>query len=467
MLCKVNFIFLLCANADRLVFSFLELSTNYMYYIEPGTFDPLKKLETLILGPENGFNSSVFPEINKLTNLVTLDLSGNSVHSFPNNAFVNMKNLQNLNLATNFINILRVDAFRGLKNLRRLDLRENLVNFTEYNAFHPDLENLQYLNLHANYLPDVEPETFINLKNLESLDLSWNNFYYLSDNSFEALTKLKTLNLNGNRNLATMNVDAFAGLPSLTALNVSATGLNYTDAIMNANLVNLTVLDFGRTSLSSVDRRILAQLKNLRTLILNETNIKSFAEGTFDDLKYLRSLDVSGNHFACDKDLIWFMAWMQREQNRTDADDSDGVTFRNVDWTTCWTPLELRSVPLIGVDLRTMTPQSQITWAPAPSDGGSNSNDSFAWPWTDTTSNGDTTTIVYIDVGSNRLLNKLGDQTSHAPDDSGEKVKIIIIVVVVFGILATVVIVTMVVVLMRRRRRMDEKITKENEMEQK
>lgn len=426
-----------------------------MYYFEPGSFDTLENLETLILGPNNGFNSSILEELNKLKNLKSLEVTMNSFHSLPNNAFHGLKNLYSLNLSMNFLETLHADVFKGLTNLHILDLSLNSINVTEYNAFHGDLKNLRELYLYSNYLTDIEPETFINLNNLEILDLSWNDIQYLPANSFEQLTKLKSLNLSGNINLFYTEDETFTGLSSsLESLNLSQTYINNTDSIQYASLGNLITLDLGHTPLQSFDGSLLKMSRKLKNLYLNDTKLTTLNSGLYEPMKNLKTLDLSGTRLICNKNLAWLMSWIQF-QNQSNS-DGNGTDFINSNYTTCWVPLELRGTPLSGVNIDTMQPYSQITLGPW------NSSDENTWPTDDSGAPIMTqSTTAIIDL-RNSFIDK-AEKLSHPSNNnnSADKAKIIIIVIVVVGILITAVVVTIVVLVMKRKRRKEQQL-KEN-----
>ena len=117
--------------------------------------------------------------------------------------FVGFPMLQSLIMRNNFrdsvpFGTIETEAFSDLKQLISLDLSGNRIHSLERNHF-SGLDKLKYLNLSDNRLEKIEENLFSSLKNLRILDLSENEITKLNANSFDGLSNLKVLDLKQNK----------------------------------------------------------------------------------------------------------------------------------------------------------------------------------------------------------------------------------------------------------------------------
>ena len=108
--------------------------------------------------------TSVPPEITKLTNLTSLDLSGNQLTSLPPE-ITKLTNLTSLDLSGNQLTSLPPEITK-LTNLTSLDLSDNQL--TSLPPEITKLTNLTYLDLSENQLP-IPPETLANPKDVKAI----------------------------------------------------------------------------------------------------------------------------------------------------------------------------------------------------------------------------------------------------------------------------------------------------------
>lgn len=87
----------------------------------------------------------------KLSNLIELDLTNNSLSVVPSKALTECASLRRLSLAGNRIREIRSGAFLDLASLNVLDLSANVIHHLETDAFR-GLRSLQTLKLNANQL---------------------------------------------------------------------------------------------------------------------------------------------------------------------------------------------------------------------------------------------------------------------------------------------------------------------------
>ena len=100
-------------------------------------------------------------------------LSWGDLAELPLGVFGGLTNLQTLNLTGNDLTELSPGIFAGLTNLQSLDLEYNNLAELSSSAF-DGLTNLQRLVLEHNNLAELPPDAFDSLTNLQTLDL-WGN----------------------------------------------------------------------------------------------------------------------------------------------------------------------------------------------------------------------------------------------------------------------------------------------------
>ncbi|KAK6033866.1 leucine Rich repeat-containing domain protein [Cooperia oncophora] len=104
-----------------LVLNYLDLSGNFITTVDAGSFEPLKKLETLIFGERNYINDSVVDAIVTLKSLKTLDLSrADGIFEPPTEVFDSLEHLEVLKLSGCSVSSLEPGVFAALKNLKEV-----------------------------------------------------------------------------------------------------------------------------------------------------------------------------------------------------------------------------------------------------------------------------------------------------------------------------------------------------------
>jgi Leucine-rich repeat (LRR) protein len=107
-------------------------------------------------------------------------------------------NLKSLYLINNLIQKLKNSSFAYLKELIYLDLQTNRIITIEKNSFE-GLSKLKTLFLKNNYLDGSYADYFIeDLTNVETLDLSCNQYQYFGRDFFRNLKNMRKLKINNN-----------------------------------------------------------------------------------------------------------------------------------------------------------------------------------------------------------------------------------------------------------------------------
>ena len=252
---------------------------------KPITIEILNNEKKLDLSEKGLSNISDISALANLTNLQTLNLSGNKIIS-DISALRNLTNLQTLYLSNN--NISDISALGGLTNLTELDWSYNKNISIGALA---NLPNLQTLDLSGNGIISIGE--LGSLPNLQTLNLSGNNISDISAlRSLTNLQTLKTLHLSGNK---ISDISALANLTNLQTLDLSGNGISDISALESlTNLKTLKTLHLSSNKISDISA--LANLTNLQTLYLSNNNISDVS--LLGNLLGLRWLYLGKNKLA-------------------------------------------------------------------------------------------------------------------------------------------------------------------------
>ena len=179
---------------------------------------------------------SNFSPLLGLTQLTTLDLSGNSILDI--SALGDLTNLTSLNLYSNSVS--DISALVGLTQLTSLNLQDNSIS--DISAL-SGLTQLTTLNLGGNSVLDIS--ALGGLTQLIGLHLWYNSISDIS--ALSGLTQLTSLNLQDN---SVSDISALSGLTQLTSLNLG--GNSILDISALSGLTQLTTLYLWRNSISDV-----------------------------------------------------------------------------------------------------------------------------------------------------------------------------------------------------------------------
>jgi hypothetical protein len=171
----------------------LNLSQNKLYMSHKLDFHAIQFLKTLDIS-QNKLNSENFPLnlFDNLKNLENLFLDNNEISNLEENIFWNLKRLITLGLSSNKLEFIHSNLFINLKDLKDLNLKENCLRTLKRDIFSSQA-NLKYLNLSDNKIDCFPKGLFDSLENLEGINLSSNQFYFLDEEDFSHLGKLKII----------------------------------------------------------------------------------------------------------------------------------------------------------------------------------------------------------------------------------------------------------------------------------
>ncbi|KAM4772358.1 trophoblast glycoprotein [Rhinophrynus dorsalis] len=177
----------------------------------------------------SSLQEGAFTQLQPLTDLSSLSLSGNHLQELGNNVFSHLPNLRQLDLSNNVLEMVSNLSFLGsgngsnpllelnlsnsfrnesliamlgsalkigtLSNLRKLELVGNDMMFLPVSMFN-SLPSLQYLDLSNNSLTSLSAGILTNLSQLQTLDLSHNSLKRLRNTTIFDLPSQKGLLIN-------------------------------------------------------------------------------------------------------------------------------------------------------------------------------------------------------------------------------------------------------------------------------
>lgn len=271
-----------------------------------------------------------------LTDLLFLDLSDNKLETLPPQTR-RLANLQTLNLANNPLELFQLRQLPSLQNLEVLNMRNTQRTLQNFPTSLDSLANLTELDLSQNQLSKI-PECLYNITNIRRLNLSENEINELST-SVENWQKMETLNLS--RNELTSLPSAVCKIGNLRRLFVNDNQLNF-EGIPSGigKLGSLEVFSAANNKLEMVPEG-LCRCGSLKKLNLSSNRLITLPDA-IHLLSDLDQLDLRNN-----PDLI------MPPKPTDSAMKGAGVEFYNIDFSL---QTQLR---LAGASVPASIPQAQ------------------------------------------------------------------------------------------------------------
>ncbi|XP_024038660.1 receptor-like protein 35 [Citrus sinensis] len=284
----------------------LNLAGNDFRYSEiPPGIANLSRLSYLNLS-DSFFIGQIPSEILELSNLVSLDLSGNAYpggilelrKSSLTNLAEKLTNLETLNLGlVSIFNTPIPHNLGNLSSLRFLSLNNCLVRGRIPSSL-GNLLKLIHLDLSQNQLLSGEiPASIGNLGSLKELDLSGNILSSKLPASIGNLSSLKELDLS--MNIFSGEVPAVIGnLSSLKALTLVENNFSGDLPAFIGNLRSLEILDLSLNKFSGELPVFIGNLPSLEELDLSENQLSGQIPQQLVDLTFLGFFNVSHNNLT-------------------------------------------------------------------------------------------------------------------------------------------------------------------------
>ncbi|XP_064651089.1 keratocan-like [Lineus longissimus] len=285
----------------------LNLSYNSLDEISERPLKYLSSLVTLDIS-HNNLSAVAIHNFNgeDLKALKTLDLSNNNISTIGREGFYKLNSLVQLNLCHNRLKTVDTGMLLGLSGLSSLYLDNNNINHIVNKAFQP-LWSVTTLTLNNNDLTGLDRLTFFNMNKLESLNLGYNMLEKVPSESLREPTFLKKLILDGNQIEKIEKEDFPLNLSPLATLSLSdMTVLNLIHGNSFDDFEKLRSVNISRNpKLASLAHHLFYRSFHvIRTVDISRNALTEVDENILPwDLLF--SLDVSGNKWRCDCNVLW------------------------------------------------------------------------------------------------------------------------------------------------------------------
>lgn len=173
-------------------------------------------------------------------------------------------------------------------NVKRLNMRiPNVEKIDEF--FFSKYFNLHYLFIEAQSLTSIHKFAFSNLTKVEELRLRSTKITKLKANMFSGLIHLHYIEIIENRNLVSIEKNAFAGLPILDHLYITDNALECLPEDPFSELIKLKYVFLSGNKLQTINLTIFASLPNLKSITLSDNRITEVSGhlGSYNDELHL------------------------------------------------------------------------------------------------------------------------------------------------------------------------------------
>ncbi|KHN10864.1 Putative LRR receptor-like serine/threonine-protein kinase [Glycine soja] len=254
-------------------------------------FSLLPNILTLNMS-HNSLNGTIPPQIGSLSNLNTLDLSTNNLFGSIPNTIGNLSKLLFLNLSDNDLSGPIPVSLKNCSSLIRVRLQRNQLTGDITDAFGV-LPNLDYIELSDNNFYGQLSPNWGKFRSLTSLMISNNNLSGVIPPELAGATKLQRLHLSSNHLTGNIPHD----LCNLPLFDLSLDNNNLTGNVPKeiASMQKLQILKLGSNKLSGLIPKQLGNLLNLLNMSLSQNNFQGNIPSELGKLKSLTSLDLGGN----------------------------------------------------------------------------------------------------------------------------------------------------------------------------
>ncbi|XP_066948695.1 uncharacterized protein atk [Macrobrachium rosenbergii] len=369
------------AFRDMSVLRDLDLSANFIQSLHPDMFSNTKLLEKLNISHNyiSHLGESTFTNSKRLR---ILDITNNSLTELGEEVR-GLLALQGLFMSHNYISSLKNTTFQDLPNLSVLKFDNNGLQTFEPGTF-SDMSSLVSLDLRNNNLVELNPDSIRSLHALKELQISKNQISVVKDFAFSDLSSLRSLELQDNV-ITDIGDHAFLNMPSLNFLNLSRNGLQEVPSDALARLPSLDVLDMSGNYLLQIRDDSFRWLEWLTVLMLHDNDLCRLSDGAFAKQKALRVLtlnnnqlrrlhlkalgntitglsllDMSGNPFKCDCELVWLKEYLNEDPDdyRIPRTAILGESLRGI--PVCASPSEYEGLPITEVPVEAFICSSRL-----------------------------------------------------------------------------------------------------------
>ncbi|KAL8618527.1 hypothetical protein ACOMHN_000672 [Nucella lapillus] len=250
-----------------------------------------------VLRLDLSFNSlTSFPDVSHpiFKSLYHLNLSHNHIKEVPDSLLWSLAHLQSLDMSFNKLSVVPDFAHVQLPLLKLLDLSHNSLREIPCGRFQ-GLFGLETLVLDHNWIGQILPHSFINVSALQVLSLHSNALESLPLSVFDE--HLSDLDLSDNL-LEVLPVGVLQSLTQLKSLNLSHNKLSELYPSSLQSLTSLLNLDLSFNQLEGLPPSLFEALDRLERLTLAKNKVKAISVDTLKGLKSLKDLDLSFNQLT-------------------------------------------------------------------------------------------------------------------------------------------------------------------------
>lgn len=243
-----------------------------------------------------------FPTNTTFLSIQNTDLSRITAVDLSAVPFLNKLQLYHTNLAN-----ISSDLLVSVSNLDTLDLTGNKLVKLPTNVFsHRSLRNLVMKN---NRLEEANPSWFSDNSSILYLDLSGNHLTSISAPLLRKLPLLQILDLESN-NLHELQADVFSSLHYLETLNLAGNKLITLNPQLFTHNLKLKYLYLQENQLQDLPANLLHGLQHLELLLLNQNQLRQLPNGLLDGLNSSLRIILSGNPWECDEKMEYLWKWL-------------------------------------------------------------------------------------------------------------------------------------------------------------
>jgi internalin A len=291
------------ADLDRLIDDLLRDGTTELILLGPEFQLPTSAEEW----PESLRHSPVVYQLTntvpglakrlaRLTQLTSLDLSGNKIGAAGTAFLAALTQLKSLNLRGNMIGDEGASILESLTQLTSLDLSWNQIG-DKGAASLAALNQLKALRLRGNQIGHAGATALATCTKLVSLNLGFNKIGDKGVFSLAQLNQLRTLDLDGNE-ITRNGAASLAALTKLSSLNLEHNEIDAAGAAALAALDQLNYLNLGHNSIGNRGMEALSSLTQLKSMNMSSNGITDAGLIFVSHLSKLVNLDLEYNQIG-------------------------------------------------------------------------------------------------------------------------------------------------------------------------